>query len=202
MSSRRFDESGPDEQRSAGLDDLGFGDRAEPPPRLARQPPPKRSAGRLGLAFGVAAALGVIFLASYAFSGGSVGESFDAGTIFAGLFADDETAESDENTPPREDGTNAEIAASDPEPGFVRVDASPWAEITVTDALGGSVPVAGARVTPRRLELPPGTYEIAFVYPPTDRRETRSVTVEPGGEASLRVELGISVEEYFRRVGY
>lgn len=196
MSSGRFDESGPDE-RVDRFDDLGFGDRATPPPRPPRQPPPKRSAGRLGIALGIAAALGVIFVASYALSGGLVGGdrgSFDAGKTFGALFAGN-----DETPSP---SAGAETSASDPAPGTVRVDASPWAEITVTDALGGSVAVAGARVTPRLLELPPGTYEIGFVHPPTDRRETRSVTVEPGSETSLRVELGTSVEEYFRRVGY
>lgn len=92
-------------------------------------------------------------------------------------------------------------------PGVVVLDALPWAEIVDLvdlDAPPGEPPVFdGPRVTPRLLELPPGSYRLELRYPPSGDTRWLDLEVASGERSEYRVVFReIDGEAYLAAMGW
>lgn len=190
----------------ASVDELGFGGAAAP--AFAERPRGrsrrrggkgrKRSSGAgarrrgnlggkgsgTGVLVGAALAAVLVFAIGYAFAAG-----VDLRQL-VGL-GGDETVVPPSDLPP--------VAV---DPGYLVLDAEPWAEIVqITDGLGEEVPLR-FRHTPARYELPPGSYTVVMT-PPDGESQTLEVEVTTGETTSVRPELvALDVDDYFRFMGW
>ncbi|MHB8873250.1 MAG: serine/threonine-protein kinase, partial [Myxococcaceae bacterium] len=78
--------------------------------------------------------------------------------------------------------TTGPAAGAPAGPGFVSLDARPWADVFIDGRQIDRTPIA-------RYPLPPGQYQIVFKNPERQREATRLVTVESGRPTSVLVEL-------------
>jgi serine/threonine-protein kinase len=86
-----------------------------------------------------------------------------------------DAAPADRNPPRRRDAAAAEPRA----PGHLSIRVVPWATILVDGVDAGE--------TPKTLTLPAGRHEIRLQNLELGRTETRSVTIEPGKTADIRL---------------
>ncbi|MEM9555391.1 MAG: serine/threonine-protein kinase [Acidobacteriota bacterium] len=195
--------SGPD----VTLAELGFG-LAEPAsepeishagPDLPRPTSPRRLFGWPG----VIAALVVVFVVSFSLSGLLGGDREDGASgprawleqLTGGEAGTAEDGAADEQpAPPRPSGP----------PGILVLDAAPWAEVMeLVDPVGEDVPIAGSRATPLLLSLPPGTYRVRLLHPPSAAETALEIEIASDETTRRRVDLApLTVGEYFDHVGW
>ncbi|MEM8933346.1 MAG: DUF4339 domain-containing protein [Acidobacteriota bacterium] len=92
-----------------------------------------------------------------------------------------------------------------PEPGAVFIDANPWGEVRSIDGPSDPVrlPDTGERTTPFEWDVPPGTYQIVVVHPPSRRQETCELHVREEAVASCWLDLApVDATTYFQHIGW
>ena len=67
-------------------------------------------------------------------------------------------------------------------PGWLALNSFPWGHVTIDGKAKGSTPI-------KRLELPPGRYEVKIRNPDSGKSATLTVVIEPGKETRHGVEL-------------
>lgn len=67
-------------------------------------------------------------------------------------------------------------------PGFLSVDAVPWAKVRIANKVVGETPIS-------RFPVTPGTHRVELTNPETGRREVRKVSIASGRERRVRVDL-------------
>jgi hypothetical protein len=116
------------------------------------------------------------------------------------------------DSPETEDVETVDVPAQVAYPGFVLLDARPWAEVTritaLDEELGANeesveeeIPITPSRYTPVALELQPGRYRLSLRYPPGG--QTQDLEIEVTSEVTVEHRLtfvAVDGEEYFSEV--
>ncbi|MEM6795628.1 MAG: hypothetical protein AAF725_16740 [Acidobacteriota bacterium] len=159
---------------SSGLSSSGYGSSGTR--TQTRAAPPGRGPSKPLLAIGMLAALAAVFAASYVLSG-----RLDSAPV--------------ENT--------AAPEALELPSGVLVIDAAPWAEIvSLVDAGGQEVTLVGSRHTPKRLELPPGTYTLTLEHPPSGETQRATLALESEQVQTIRGAFEMTVDQFFRQAGW
>ncbi len=79
-------------------------------------------------------------------------------------------------------GTLARLPEKSAEPAFLRINATPWADVYVDGKNVGQTPIGS-------LEVEPGTHTVKLVCPPLGTEATKSVTVGPGETKPVSADL-------------
>jgi serine/threonine-protein kinase len=107
-----------------------------------------------------------------------------------------------------------DVSAQALDPGFVVLDAVPWAEVLSIVPVAGAppqggdeideeVPITPSRYTPVVLELLPGRYRMILSYPPGGQTQEVEVEVASGAEVEQRVTFApLDGKQYFDQVGW
>jgi hypothetical protein len=98
-----------------------------------------------------------------------------------------------------------EVSTVDLAPGFLALDASPWAEVVnIVDLAGGeSPPSAPSRFTPVVLTLPPGRYRLTLRDPSGAETQELVVEIESGAQREEQHQWReIDGRQYLRAAGY
>jgi hypothetical protein len=76
-------------------------------------------------------------------------------------------------------------------PGRLGINAFPWATVTSIRNLenGENVDIGSSLVTPAPVDLAPGRYEVTLSNPRFAKQITRTVSIDPGAEATLNVQF-------------
>jgi serine/threonine protein kinase len=91
-----------------------------------------------------------------------------------------------EHTGPKENRIIEPPPVSPPikhEPGQLEITTRPWASVYIGDSLWGTTPLA------QPLRLLPGNYDLVLLNPEIGFPVTRKISIEPGEQADLRVNL-------------
>lgn len=88
--------------------------------------------------------------------------------------------------------------------GFLKLDASPWAEIVeLTDAAGEEVPITPSRYTPVVLHLPPGRYHLIARYPTQEESQELDLEIVSAELLEQKLSFGeIEGRDYFSAMGW
>lgn len=102
-----------------------------------------------------------------------------------------------------EEVVTEEVAPAAAGPGWVALDAAPWAELVrVVDEDGVEQALPEVRTTPLVLTLRPGTYRLSLSYPPRKKTADVEVTVAAGERHAERTKLqAVSARSLLRPVG-
>ncbi len=108
-----------------------------------------------------------------------------------------------------------DVVAQALDPGFVTLDAVPWAEIlrivpildeareSAGEEVDEEVPITPSRYTPVVLQLPPGRYRLTLSYPPAGGIEEIEIDVVSGGVLERRVSFeALDGDKYFDQIGW
>ena len=96
-----------------------------------------------------------------------------------------------------------DVSGTDLPPGFIALDASPWAEIvSVEDGGGESEVVTGAPFTPKRWALPPGRYRITLRHPASVEPQTVEIEVETGRVTRRHVDMNVDLAAVVKEGGW
>lgn len=97
------------------------------------------------------------------------------------------------------EATVEDVSGTELPPGFIALDASPWAEIvSVSDAGGETELVAGAPFTPKRWAMAPGLYTVTLTHPSSESPQVVEISVESGQVTRRHVEMEVDVSSVLK----